>query len=322
MKLKRILSGAVPVAVLAIGGAAMGKLPFLPVDLSVSRAFAAVVSYVGKIPAVNRPGIVLGAYDPHGDFKELDGVKIEHVFLPWQDVDLTSLSDADAYAQSRGRDLLVTVEPWSWSREWRMTSGQLRAAIASGQYDANIANVCSAAGKLRSSVTIRWAHEMDDKSGQFTWSRWAPADYISAYRKFVNECRTWAPMAKFMWSPKGESNMNEYYPGDSFVDVVGLSVFGLQQYDQDKFGHSRTFAETIAPAYKLASIHERPIIVAELGYAGDASYVQQWAASVTHKDPAFPQLTAVVYFNDKEVYPWPRPYGLPDWRVAGPEATN
>ena len=27
-------------------------------------------------------------------------------------------------------------------------------------------------------------------------------------------------------------------------------------------------------------------------------------------------LAAVVYFNDREVYPWPENYGLPNWRVA------
>jgi len=27
-------------------------------------------------------------------------------------------------------------------------------------------------------------------------------------------------------------------------------------------------------------------------------------------------LAAVVYFDDKEGYPWPEGYGLPDWRVV------
>ena len=28
----------------------------------------------------------------------------------------------------------------------------------------------------------------------------------------------------------------------------------------------------------------------------------------------FDDLVAVIYFNQKEVYPWPDGFGLPDWR--------
>jgi endoglucanase len=39
-----------------------------------------------------------GVYDPFGDFIDSNGVSIEHVFLPWEDVDIFSLFDADDYA--------------------------------------------------------------------------------------------------------------------------------------------------------------------------------------------------------------------------------
>jgi beta-mannanase len=61
--------------------------------------------------------------------------------------------------------------------------------------------------------------------------------------------------------------------------------------------------------------------VAELGYEGDSTYVGNWAENAAKRYPEFPNLTAVVYFNDKELYPWPKPYGLPNWRVVR-EATN
>ena len=62
-------------------------------------------------------------------------------------------------------------------------------------------------------------------------------------------------------------------------------------------------------------------MVAELGFEGDADYTQRWAHSVANDDPRFPLLKAVVYFNDREVYPWPEHYGRPNWRVVSP-ATN
>ena len=74
------------------------------------------------------PGTVpFGAYDPGGDFTDDPVPVIEHLFLPWEDVYLPSLNDADTYAQERGRALLVTLEPWTWSRSERNTAQYLRA---------------------------------------------------------------------------------------------------------------------------------------------------------------------------------------------------
>jgi beta-mannanase len=97
--------------------------------------------------------------------------------------------------------------------------------------------------------------------------------------------------------------------------VIGLSVFGLQPYDQGNFGHDRDFAAAFKPGYDLAAKFNKPICIAELGYAGSAEYVSKWAASVLKPDPRFPKLSCVVYFNDKEVAPWGS-YGLPNWRVT------
>ncbi|MGO8134282.1 beta-mannosidase, partial [Rhizobium ruizarguesonis] len=56
--------------------------------------------------------------------------------------------------------------------------------------------------------------------------------------------------------------------------------------------------------------------LAVLGYEGSDSFVRNWAESVTKSYPQFPALSAVIYFNDREVYPWPDGYGRPDWRVV------
>lgn len=272
---------------------------------------------IDKRPIVTDTSIDLGAYDPHGDFGSDAKVKIEHLFLPWEDVDLSTLSIADEYALQRGRSLLITVEPWSWDVDWRVTSDELLAGILAGRYDANMASVCAAAAGLKSPVIIRWAQEMDETDNQFTWAQWTPENYIAAYRRMVTECRKQIKTAKYMWSPKGNPELVDFYPGDEVVDIVGLSVFGLQAYDRGQFGKERTFAEALAPGYRLAEAFGKPVMVAELGYEGDDAYVRNWAENAAKRDPNFPRLDAVVYFNDREVYPWPQNYGRPNWRVAG-----
>lgn len=275
-----------------------------------------------KRPVITETSVDFGAYDPHGDFGSDPNVKIEHLFLPWEDVDLSTLAIADEYALQRGRSLLISVEPWSWSVDWRVTSEELLNGVLSGRYDAYMASVCTAADGLKSPVIIRWAQEMDETDNQFTWAHWKPESYVAAYRRMVTECRKHLRTAKYMWSPKGNPNLVSFYPGDEFVDIVGLSVFGLQRYDRDHFGKDRTFAEALEPGYRLAEGFGKPIMVAELGYEGDQAYVRNWAATVAQKHPEFPSLSAVVYFNDREVYPWPDGYGRPDWRVVTGQATN
>jgi endoglucanase len=275
---------------------------------------AALTAHAGPV-AVPPGSLPFGVYDPDGDFSDKTPVVIEHLFLPWEDVYLPSLNDADTYAKERGRALLVTLEPWTWSRSERNTAQYLRRGIARGEYDANMTAVCEVLGSLQSPVTLRFAHEMDDASGQFIWAGWAPADYIAAYRRMTGLCKDSAPGITLMWSPLGDEDMAQYYPGDDFVDLVGLSVFGLQAWDQAKYGGDRSFDDIFAPRYERAAGFGKPVVVAELGYVGDQGYVDMWKDSVRVEKPAYPNLVGVVYFNQNEVYPWPEGFGTPDWRI-------
>jgi len=305
---------AISLATLAVTGTALAVSQ--PLGAPTQSALGAG-QFVDKRPVLDDNSIAFGAYDPHGDFSDDANVSIEHLFLPWEDVDLSTLTLADEYALERGRSLMISVEPWSWSVNWRVTSEELLAGILAGSYDANIAVVCAAAAELQSPVTIRWGQEMDETDAQFSWAQWSPEGFISAYQRFVTECRKQLPNATYMWSPKGNPTLVDFYPGDDFVDVIGLSVFGYQDFDLGFFGQQRTFADALEPGYRLVEGYGKPIIVAELGYEGDRNYVRDWSRSVATPDPDFPELTAVVYFNDREVYPWPQNYGRPNWRVGG-----
>ncbi|MBR9651455.1 glycoside hydrolase family 26 protein [Thalassovita aquimarina] len=275
---------------------------------------AAVINVTPTMAAP--PGeLPFGVYDPDGDFASDGEVVIEELFLPWEDVYLQALYDADEYAMERNRSLLVTVEPWTWSRSERNTARYLQRGIENGTYDPNMKAICDILGTLKSPVTLRWAHEMEDKSGQFIWADWEPETYISAYRHMIDLCRAAAPNINVMWSPLGYDNMDEYYPGDDYVDLVGLSVFGLQAWDQYKFGRDQTFDEIFAPRYERAAKYGKPVVVAELGYVGKEAYVKDWENSVRQVKEQYPSLVGVVYFNYPEVYPWPEGFGRPDWRV-------
>ncbi|WP_414900422.1 glycoside hydrolase family 26 protein [Rhizobium cremeum] len=275
-----------------------------------------------KRPIVHEGGIRFGAYDPHGDFSSQKNASTEGLFLPWEDVDLDSLKLADTYALERNRNLLITIEPWSWDVGWRLTSDQLRQKVMRGDYDVNMRTISALIGQMKSPVIVRWAQEMEDTSGRFSWAGWAPQDYITAYRRMMDILRQEAPKAERMWSPKGLPNLTAYYPGDGYVDQVGLSVFGLEGYDERAYGAPRNFPESLKQGYDLVEGYGKPVWVAEFGYEGSDGYITPWMQEATLKRDEFPSLVEVVYFNDRDVHAWPFNLGRPDWRVVRGEATN
>lgn len=301
-----------------VATAALAALGFSLAIGSPSDGTSETYSSVDKRLVLTENAIEFGAYDPYGDFTDESRASIEHVFMPWEDVDLTGLVLVDNYALERGRELLITVEPWSWSVDTRIKPAELLYGILNGAYDSNINAICSTASELKSPISIRWGQEMDDSRINFPWAHWSPPDFIAAYRHFVTECRKYVPEARFVWSPKGENSLVTYYPGDEYVDVIGLSVFGYQPYDKIVFGGERTFVQAVEPGYKLVEGFDKPVIIAELGYEGDQGYVDKWAPQAVESHSQFPLLTAVVYFDAPETYDWPLNMGRPNWRIGNP----
>lgn len=269
-----------------------------------------------KRPTVHTPGLRFGAYDPHGDFAEQANVTTEALFMPWEDVDLSSLPAADAYALQRKRNLLITVEPWSWDENFRLTSGELQTRILNGTYDRNMREIAHLIGQLKSPAVVRWAQEMEDRESRFSWAGWRPDAYITAYRRMMDIVRKEAPKAQLMWSPKGVPGLRDYYPGSNYVDYVGMSVFGLEAFDRIAHGNPRSFSDNLLQGYGLVEEFSKPVWVAELGYEGGDGYLTAWMGDVTRDREEFPLLEEVVYFNDHEVHPWPYNLGKPDWRVV------
>jgi endoglucanase len=278
------------------------------------KAFALVTLMATPTFAAPPGPMPFGAYDPAGEFTNDAEVTIEHVFLPWEDVSLDSLYQADQYALDRKRALIITIEPWTWTRDERNTADFLFNGISEGYYDSNMRSICQVIGTLQSPVSVRWGHEMETKDGQFIWSAWKPENYIASFKRMIDICRKEAPKINVIWSPIGLENAKDYYPGDDYVDLVGVSVFGYQAWEEKIIGHARSFTELLTERYKNVKDLGKPIVVAELGYTGDAAYVASWEAEVRAARPDMPQLAGVVYFNQPEVYPWPNNFPQPDWR--------
>jgi beta-mannanase len=258
----------------------------------------------------------MGAYDPYGTFSNDPKISIEHIFIPWRDVNLASFHRSDQYARSRGRSLLITVEPWTWSyHDKPETPVKLFAGIVAGSYDHLIRNVCQTSASLKSEVTIRWGHEMDLGNDRYPWSAWTPAEYVQAYRHFVDTCRAAGEGLHFMWSPRGEPNLREYYPGSDYVDSIGLTMFGFEKYEVELYGKALSLAERLGRSYELVADYSKDVYISEFGCHGDREYMKRCLNEARSASATFPRIKGVIYFNEVETYPWPGAHEVPDWRV-------
>ncbi|WP_176038629.1 glycoside hydrolase family 26 protein [Brucella tritici] len=264
--------------------------------------------------------VVLGVYDPHARFYGSPYVDIEHIFIYWQTLDDGDLRRALYDAQNQNRAIIVTVEPFTKAPNWRDGGDRLFLDITAGSFDVEIDTLCGVMADFSGALYVRWGHEMEDPTGRYPWARQDSEGYKQAYRYFVDACRRKVPRAAFIWSPKGERNLALYYPGDAYVDYVGLAVWGLEALDQDQHGGWRDFGETFQEKYDRVVRFGKPVYIAELGVAGTRQYREAWFRSlysIIEVPNDFHLLRGIVYFNDREPDRWPQGFGSPDWRIDG-----
>ena len=73
-------------------------------------------------------------------------------------------------------------------------------------------------------VMVRYANEMNEPTS--TWYV-DPAVYKQEYIRFANILRQYAPEIPLIWAPNfwPMDNVDDYYPGDEYVDYVGVSSY-------------------------------------------------------------------------------------------------
>ena len=124
---------------------------------------------------------------------------------------------------------------------------------------------------------MRFACEMNDTS-----CPWYTTDYnlyIEKFRIVADIFHTYAPSVPVVWSPNfyPANNMHLYYPGDAYVDYVGISSYMNHQPETDPLGQGvdrNRWSEQLDTLCSLYA-HKKPIIISE----GGASYIDYttWA---------------------------------------------
>ncbi|KWI50821.1 glycosyl transferase [Burkholderia pseudomultivorans] len=255
----------------------------------------------------------LGAYDPDSTFSADANLAFDHVFVSWNAPDLdTQIDRAYRDAQGRHRSLMVTVEPWALDGSRK---GALLDDIAQGRYDARIAATCSALAALQAPVFVRWGHEMETDTGRYPWAIGDASGYVDAYRRVVTACRAMTDKLRFVWSPAGNRNLDDYFPGRGYADVIGLSVFDCPRCAVWPAGGRSSAASVLRVKYARVADYGLPVMVTELGVDGSDARKRDELDEFQRSLWRYPLLKAVLYFNAVDTPgAWPAHY-VPDWRI-------
>jgi membrane-bound metal-dependent hydrolase YbcI (DUF457 family) len=197
---------------------------------------------------------------------------------------------------NRGSVPLITWEPWNWAAP---EQGLPLRAIASGRYDAYITSSASEAAAFGKPILLRFAHEMN--GGWYPWGGNTAALYVRAWRHVVGIFRgLGASNVSWVWSPyvsnRGRMPFERFYPGDRWVDWVGLDG-----YNWGSGGTWQSFGRIFGSSYRtLSRMTDKPMMIPETGSTEEGGNKAAWILNALHRAlPQFPKIRALVWFSER-----------------------
>lgn len=219
------------------------------------------------------------------------------------------------YIGEQGKKLVIAWEPWNPDEGNAQTRDYL-SEIPAGSLDSYLTEFASDITTYSYPVTIRFGHEMNGN-----WYPWGnrPEEYKEAYRHVVDLFRNLGVSnVTWMWCINSENvpnssiaQVSHYYPGDSYVDVIGLDGYN---FGTASGGIWREFDDIFGSSYRyISNSYNKPIVIAEVASSEFGGSKPDWITRM-HKalETKYPKIDEIVWFNLlKEA----------DWRIESTDAS-
>lgn len=207
--------------------------------------------------------------------------------------------------------------------------------ILSGSYDAYITRYAKSIAATGLPLVIRFDHEMnavwypwseDDGHGNSVNGN-AAGDYVKVWQHVWNifQAEGANQYVIWDWSPNIVNNLTashktlaytqSLYPGDQYVDWVGLSGYLRPPYTT---GQAFTFDYTFTPSLDiLRSLTSKKILLSEVGASETGGYKPAWITSffAALTEPANADILGFAWFNEAVTSVIDGVLGTNDWRV-------
>ncbi len=283
-----------------------------------------------KLELDNTQPIGLGVYQPDAEstgfksvanFEDMVGRKMEYIlfFKSWGDAEGGFPVESFKYIESLKLTPIFTWEPWKqdFINADILQPEYSLEGIISGKNDQYIKSWAEGVKQVKSDIIIRFAHEMTTKPGLKLWYPWQgePDNYIQAFRHVVEIFKeSGVKNVKFMWSPivyDGSGDPKDYYPGDNYVDLIGLTVLDPRN---PKFPSpidvSLNCKTIIDMQFNSVKQMNKPIIIAELLSGETAVPKAKWYRECLSEIKTRKSVIGVI---SVQIAQWPK--SLVDYRV-------
>jgi len=212
---------------------------------------------------------------------------------------------ADSVA-ARGARLSITWEPWDVGGSHTRQDDYSLAAIIRGDHDDYIDMFAASVADFPHPVTIRLMHEMNGN-----WYPWAggvngnqEGEFVLAWQHVHDRFTALGVTnVEWMWAPNavypGAQPLAQFFPGDAYVDAVGVSNYNWGDARHDGYATSwATFGELFDPSFaELRAITSRPMWITEVGSSDGGGSKAEWLATMLAEVTARPYLAGIVWFD-------------------------
>jgi beta-mannanase len=179
--------------------------------------------------------------------------------------------------------------------------------IVSGKYDTYIQKYATAAKAFGKKFFLDFAAEMNADEA---WTNHDAAKYVAGWRH-VHDVFTAAGATNVVWawcpnvtdSDGTNSATMTYYPGDAYVDWVGVDGYNWGT-SQPGFGW-QTFQQVFQNIYPILAAVGKPILIGEMASDEVGGSKAQWIDDIVPTlKSSFPMLRAFVWFDVKKERDW------------------
>ncbi len=214
---------------------------------------------------------------------------------------------------ARGALPSIAWEPWDYRPDiWDQPEYSL-SHILEGDYDAYIDEWATGLADNGQPVLLRFAHEAN--GDWYPWSETrngnAPGEYVETWR-YVHDRFEQAGADNVIWvwgpnvNPFDSWPMEQVYPGDDYVDLVGL--VGYWGHFGETPSEVGTFDSVFgASIEEVQSITQKPIFISETAATEEGGFKAEWIDEF---------LTAVAERQDVVGFIWFEVDKEADWRVS------
>jgi len=262
--------------------------------------------------------ILLGAFDNEAkdNFEPVvdleDSLKITfpliHMYVAWGSKKDSRFPAARvANITELGSVPVITWEPWLSAFSEEEYPGLRPPAerdkngmkdVATGLYDTYITTWARAAKKANRTIFLRLGHEMND-AYRYPWGPQnnTAQDFIAAWQHvhdiFVKEG---AKNVLWVWSPHPAYDFKDYYPGDKYVDHVGVGI--LNYGVVAAWSRWWAFKDIFGNHYPQLAAYNKPIMITEFGSLAVGGNRARWYADALDSMPQkYPLVKSILFFH-------------------------